>query len=405
MKPMRTVKRILKAGLLGRKPTWNGRTRGSFRICGVRPLTCSIWGVVLLAAYPAFAEPVGSSADGQDARPFERAAGLDELFPCSTQNPNRAIATGPDTNPYAELSREVVNNPRVGPQILCALTADIATPASTTVAQLLLVEVPALRGYQTTLAITRTSGSGTVTVNCPGGVAIDTGRPDFVFAGLVPGMDFFTAINCPNGQAAASRVSGGTVVGSTPAYLSHSTLTVSADATPGSTFEVAIVGASSFLVNPTGGSIAYTTGPPCTLTVVCGMAADCADGNPCTTDLCQAGDCVHEDNSDPCEDGLFCTVNDVCAGGACSGMARDCSDSDPCTADTCDEVGDQCVHRLGDANGDVDIDLDDYAALGSCLSGPGGGYVSADCCKLDFDRDGDVDLADFAEFSIVFMEL
>ena len=56
----------------------------------------------------------------------------------------------------------------------------------------------------------------------------------------------------------------------------------------------------------------------------------------------------------------------------------------------------------GDADADSDIDLLNYAAFGSCLSGPDAAEWSPDCCAFDFDRDGDVDLGDYAGFQHVF---
>ena len=55
----------------------------------------------------------------------------------------------------------------------------------------------------------------------------------------------------------------------------------------------------------------------------------------------------------------------------------------------------------GDVDGDGDVDLDDLAAFGACLTGPGGG-VPVDCDEADLDQDLDVDLADFAAFQEAF---
>ena len=46
----------------------------------------------------------------------------------------------------------------------------------------------------------------------------------------------------------------------------------------------------------------------------------------------------------PCDDGLFCTVNDKCKTGVCGGIARSCSDGVDCTDDSCDEGNDKCVN-------------------------------------------------------------
>ena len=50
--------------------------------------------------------------------------------------------------------------------------------------------------------------------------------------------------------------------------------------------------------------------------------------------------------------------------------------------------------RLGDADGDGDIDLDDFAVFLACQTGSGPGLVQPGCEMMDFDGDGDVDEAD-----------
>lgn len=49
-------------------------------------------------------------------------------------------------------------------------------------------------------------------------------------------------------------------------------------------------------------------------------SACASDLNLCTDDVCDgAGTCQHPPNTDPCDDGNGCTVDDACSGGACSG--------------------------------------------------------------------------------------
>ncbi len=62
----------------------------------------------------------------------------------------------------------------------------------------------------------------------------------------------------------------------------------------------------------------------------------CDDGNPCTDDSCATGSCLHTFNTAPCNDGVACTVNDVCSNGVCAGTPpAACNDGNPCTTDSC----------------------------------------------------------------------
>lgn len=55
--------------------------------------------------------------------------------------------------------------------------------------------------------------------------------------------------------------------------------------------------------------------------------------------------------------------------------------------------------KLGDFDGDCDVDADDLDAFNACLSGPGNQYPQGDAClKGDFDGDLDVDQDDFGSF-------
>jgi len=69
--------------------------------------------------------------------------------------------------------------------------------------------------------------------------------------------------------------------------------------------------------------------------------ADCADGDPCTSDDCAAGTgCVNESTEIFCDDGNSCT-GDVChsVGGACRHDAvadgLPCDDGDPASSARC----------------------------------------------------------------------
>src|SRR5262245_19530011 len=77
-------------------------------------------------------------------------------------------------------------------------------------------------------------------------------------------------------------------------------------------------------------------------TCVAGTAPLCDDGNPCTTDGCDSSSgCTHApvdgccvSNAD-CADADACTVNERCVGGHCTSDPRSCQDANPCTQDGC----------------------------------------------------------------------
>lgn len=56
----------------------------------------------------------------------------------------------------------------------------------------------------------------------------------------------------------------------------------------------------------------------------------------------------------------------------------------------------------GDDDRDGDVDLDDYAGFVECLSGPGVDDLPSACHVHDFDGDEDVDLEDVAAFQGAF---
>lgn len=129
----------------------------------------------------------------------------------------------------------------------------------------------------------------------------------------------------------------------------------------------------------------------------------CDDGLFCTVqDSCQAGACVgnlrncqsvadacnngacseSQDSCVPvprsdgttCNDGLFCTVNDVCVSGQCNSQPRDCSvASNQCNTGTCNEAGQSCVGvPVGNGttcNDGLFCTVNDSCSNGSCVGG------------------------------------
>ncbi len=66
----------------------------------------------------------------------------------------------------------------------------------------------------------------------------------------------------------------------------------------------------------------------------CLSDTECDDENVCTDDTCIGGVCQYTNNTDPCDDGLFCTATDACSGGVCA------SSGDPCPGQRCNETAD-----------------------------------------------------------------
>jgi hypothetical protein len=118
-----------------------------------------------------------------------------------------------------------------------------------------------------------------------------------------------------------------------------------------------------------------------------GDARDCGDANACTDDSCDenADECDNDPNEDPCDDGLFCTVEDACSAGTCSGDARDCGDDDVCTDDVCSEEADACTNPLNTAPCDDGqfCTAGDTCAGGVCVSGPANDCDDSESCTDD----------------------
>jgi len=136
-----------------------------------------------------------------------------------------------------------------------------------------------------------------------------------------------------------------------------------------------------------------TAGETCTAGVCAGGAPiDCTDGNVCTSDVCDESidSCVNPPLVDgtPCDDGAFCTVGDVCAGGSCVGAtARDCSDGDQCSSDACDDNLDECVHNAV-PDGTICNDGQFCTIAETCTGGVCTGGQARDCsdgnpCTID----------------------
>ena len=117
----------------------------------------------------------------------------------------------------------------------------------------------------------------------------------------------------------------------------------------------------------------------------CQTAPDCNDNNACTTDACNAGTCEYTNNTLTCDDGNGCTVGDVCAGGVCGGTPNTCDDGNACTTDSC--VSGACVNAYNPTPGCCtnSDDCDDGAlcSADSCQGGTCVNLANANCCDTD----------------------
>jgi len=92
-----------------------------------------------------------------------------------------------------------------------------------------------------------------------------------------------------------------------------------------------------------------TIGPAAQINVKCNTAADCDDLNVCTTDTCVNNNCVRTNNTLACDDGLYCTPNDVCSSGVCVGSGTRCVGSGTCVGGA--NSGASCTSAAGCPNG------------------------------------------------------
>lgn len=105
------------------------------------------------------------------------------------------------------------------------------------------------------------------------------------------------------------------------------------------------------------------------------------------------------DDSNVCDDGLFCTVGDHCLSGECTGLSRDCSDvvqSPGCQRPRCDEDTDTCVAEI--INEGLHCDDGKFCTIGeSCRAGECIGGVKRDCswavqwehCQVGYCNEGE----------------
>ena len=102
-----------------------------------------------------------------------------------------------------------------------------------------------------------------------------------------------------------------------------------------------------------------------------GPAIDCDDGIACTADHCdEATDACDVTTDDSlCDDGDQCNGLEACEPGGCAaGIALDCDDGNPCTDDSCDsELGCMVSDVTGACNDGINCTVGDVCLDGLCV--------------------------------------
>lgn len=143
-----------------------------------------------------------------------------------------------------------------------------------------------------------------------------------------------------------------------------------------------------------------TTALPCTRDAGACSAGDAGvDGGVTCPGCVIAGECVAADAIDPespcqicdpqrnahgwsphdgvtCDDGLFCTTDDVCTGGVCAGTPRKCEDGISCNGvSTCDETAAKCTDDVNQCGANAICDT----ATDKCVSTCTGCLINGVC--------------------------
>jgi hypothetical protein len=117
----------------------------------------------------------------------------------------------------------------------------------------------------------------------------------------------------------------------------------------------------------------------CLIGGVCYNSGDTKPGNTCKKCSPDMSTGWSNDDGKACNDGLACTTNDTCSGGACAGTAYTCSPT-PCTVVSCDGKGGCITTPKVCSDGDV-------CTVDTCTSATGcafSGYEVGPCLDQSF---------------------
>jgi C1A family cysteine protease len=113
------------------------------------------------------------------------------------------------------------------------------------------------------------------------------------------------------------------------------------------------------------------------ITVPACQSANCND----QTDSCEA---LAANEGADCDDEKYCTIDDVCTAGACMGSSRDCSGlvTEPqCQSFSCDELGGRCLIQSTNENQPCADGL--FCTVGEvCKQGSCGSGIARDCSSV-----------------------
>ena len=140
--------------------------------------------------------------------------------------------------------------------------------------------------------------------------------------------------------------------------------------------------ASATSAQGTGGAPVIDAGPDAPPAGPCTVAADCA----AMVDICNVGTCINgacaktaTNEFGACNDGKYCTENDVCQAGACvGGSQKFCTALDSCHLAVCDEALKTCKNVAGNDGAQCD-DKNACTVSGVCQAGNCAAGKPIDC--------------------------
>ncbi len=118
----------------------------------------------------------------------------------------------------------------------------------------------------------------------------------------------------------------------------------------------------------------------------CSSADDCiAQSDTCNVGTCINGVCekLPANDGTACDDGQFCTLNDLCQAGVCTGgTPKQCPPGGQCQVGACDEATDSCTTAPGN-DGASCVDSDPCTLTGICSNGTCAPGQPVDCSFLN----------------------